>query len=271
MLLYMKYKTFIIPDLEELIAKINKWHDVVIQLKVNEEEFIIQKDQISAKYLEFYRAFYEYKTISWQKTGYDLSTRLWILDNRICNKRELNEFINDNLFEMSKEDLIQKLTIYYNTLFNVKKNKFPLMLITVRPKTDTTFTKFYKLVNKAFTKKWLTRYIYVYEQKGKEKENIGDGFHIHALVDIPQNKPFSDVYREFRNTFKSVCALPGIHFYPLIEDYRADKLEYMGCTEDYEFICPNKYDFKNNIEKNKCLKFDEIFKQQNNLELCYKK
>ena len=136
------------------------------------------------------------------------------------------------------------------------------MLITVRPKSETTFPKFYKLVNKAFSKKWITRYIYVYEQKGKEKENIGDGFHIHALVDIPKDKPFSDVYREFRNTFKSVCAPPGIHFYPLIEDYRNDKLEYMGCTEDYEFVSPNNYDFKNNIEKNKCLKFDEVLNKK---------
>lgn len=272
----MKYKTkiLLIPDLQELIEKINKWYDVVIQLNINDEEFIIQKDQISDKYLDFYRSFYEFKNISCQKTGYDISNRLWILDNKFYNKNEINNFINDNLFELSKEDLIKEFTIYYNKLFNVKKNNYQFMFITVRPSTETRFTQFQKLVEKAFTKKWIDKYIYVYEQKGKEKDTIGDGFHIHALVDIPDNKPNSDIYREFRNTFKKVCGPKGVHFYPCTESLREEKLGYIGCTKDYQFINPNTYDFKKKAgkkdeEKCKCLPFDEEFRINNFLELCY--
>ena len=60
----------------------------------------------------------------------------------------------------------------------------------------------------------------------------------------------------------------------MVESLRTDKLYYIGCTLDYKFIDPNTYDFKlkdgkKDIEKCKCLPFDEQFKIENNLELCY--
>lgn len=216
------------------------------------------------------------KHITYNKIGYDISERLWIKSDKYCYKKEINDFINNSIFELSKENLIEELTKYYNTLFNIKKNNYAFMLITVRPNTETRFSHFQKLVEKAFTKKWINKYIYVYEQKGKESDSVGDGFHIHALVDIPDNKPNSDIYREFRNTFKKVCGPKGVHFYPCAESLREEKLEYIGCTKDYNFINPNTYDFKKiagekDEEKCKALPFDEEFKNNNFLELCYKK
>lgn len=272
----MKYKTktLLIPDLQEVVDKINKWYDVVIHLNVNDEEFIIPSSNITDKYKEFYNAFYRKHTISYCTFGYDISTRLWILDDKFYNKNEINNFINNNLFEMCKEDLIKEFIIYYNKIYNIKKNNSAFMFITVRPTTETRFTLFQKLVEKAFTKKWINKYIYVYEQKGNSKDTIGDGFHIHALVDIPDNKPNSDIYREFRNTFKKVCGPKGVHFYPCTESLREEKLEYIGCTKEYQFINPNTYDFKKkdgkkDEDKCKCLPFDEEYKTNNFLELCY--
>ena len=269
-----------IPELQEIINKIDRWHELALKINPNNEQFILTKSQISKEeYLEYYQSLYPltlfFNDYDFKKySGYDLSHKLWIKDTKYKYHQEINDFINNHLYEMSKKQLIEEFTIYYNKIFNIKKNRFPLMLITVRPTTETRFSQFKKLVEKAFSKKWLTRYIYVYEQKGNEKEKTGDGFHIHALIDIPDNKPNSDIYREFRNTFKKVCGPQGVHFYPCVESLRADKLEYMGCTTDYTFIDPNTYDFKKkkgkkDIEKCKCLPFDEQFKLDNNLELCY--
>ena len=196
-----------IPELDDIVERIKKYGDRA-RLHVIEAEYLNIK-LISVNDLEFYKTLFKPRFIG-KQISYDISEVLWIKQEYVAYAQNINDYINDNLYEYSIEEFINKFKLYYNNLFNIKSNKFPLMLITVRPKSETTFPKFYKLVNKAFSKKWITRYIYVYEQKGKEKENIGDGFHIHALVDIPKDKPFSDVYREFRNTFKSVCAPPWI-------------------------------------------------------------
>ena len=267
------------PDFQEIIDKINRWRDVIFYMTPSNEDVIFAKDNISTKHLKYYQDFYKstlfFNEVDFQKCiGYDLSNRLWIKDNKYKYQTEINEYINNNIFEMSKDQLINEFTVYYNKLFNIKKNPYAFMWITIRPTTETRFSQFFKLVEKSFRKKWITRYIYVFEQKSNNKEKIGDGFHIHALTDIPDNKPNHEIYREFRNTFKHVCGPKGLYFKPMVESLRADKLQYIGCTEDYKFIDPNTYDFKlkdgkPDIQKCECLPFDEQFKIENNLELCY--
>lgn len=83
------------------------------------------------------------------------------------------------------------------------KKDSDLVFITVSPRPDVLFQDFINTVNKLFSKVWLKNYIYVFEQRGDNEDNIGKGFHIHGLL-YRDGKKFSDIRREIISTIKKV-------------------------------------------------------------------
>lgn len=76
--------------------------------------------------------------------------------------------------------------------------------ITICPYEDIDFDKFKKVVDKVLTKKWMNKYIYVYEQRQHENDKPFYGIHTHIIVHREMIAK-SDVIREIFNTCKNVC------------------------------------------------------------------
>ena len=77
--------------------------------------------------------------------------------------------------------------------------------ITISPKSNTTLDEFKKLVEKWVNRSIFTEYLYVFEQRGVSEDEIGKGFHAHALVKRNLNYKPSKIKELTKNSFKNVC------------------------------------------------------------------
>jgi len=59
-----------------------------------------------------------------------------------------------------------------------------VFFLTIRPHDDLRFDKFKDFVCDLFKKRWLARWQYVWEQKGTSYETMGNGAHIHAIINV---------------------------------------------------------------------------------------
>lgn len=111
-----------------------------------------------------------------------------------------------------------------------RKETSDMLWITVNPNPDITFNDFRKYVEKCFLKKWLTKYVYVYEQRGQTMEELGKGFHLHAIIQKPEDKSRAHCIREIGNSFKKCTDVSNYHFYNTkwidTEEYKR-KLKYI--------------------------------------------
>lgn len=126
----------------------------------------------------------------------------------------------------------------------------PYIWLCVNPNSTYTFREFQMLVSKMVTKVWVSEYVYVYEQRGITEEEMGKGFHLHAIIKKPENKKPSHCVRELASTFKKCCDVSNYHFFQVkfIDIPEKDrKLEYILGTKDSND--ENQKDLKQNIDK----------------------
>lgn len=187
----------------------------------------------------------------------------------IWNKFLINLHYDLNIPQEEEEN---KITEFYQDYYKINGTNYKYIYVTIRPKAETTFNEFYKKTKKLLSKKWITEYYLVFEQSGKTKEEIGKGFHLHALFNLPPNKKHSRAREEIYSTFQHQCGLAGVKVDPVkLADVGFNNcLKYMGIdTKTKEFIKVNTYDFKNKPEKFEALKYDEIFRKENDLKTSY--
>lgn len=146
------------------------------------------------KNLEITRLFYDAKdkgftqalTLFW-KNYYLFKLNKGDLDEAIMGLQALREEIRDN------ED--NKATDW--------------SLITINPYLHIKMTELKLVIEKLLSKKWITTYTYTYEQRSETSEQY-KGFHCHLLL-YRKDKPNSAMYREIRNTCKSICDTSNTH------------------------------------------------------------
>lgn len=137
-----------------------------------------------------------------------------------------------------------------------------LLWLTVNPSPESTFTEFKKIVEKCFLKKWIKSYMYVYEQRGMTEEEVGKGFHMHAIIRKPEDKSRAHCIRELSSSYKKVCDVSNYH---LFNTKWIDKEE---CQRKIEYITGDKVSTETN---NKSLKqeMDVLFRQNRGLQKFY--
>lgn len=99
--------------------------------------------------------------------------------------------------------------------------------ITVSPSASTLmdFDHLDTTVKKCLSKHWVDEYVYCYEQRSADKDNI-HGLHVHILL-RRHTKP-SHLEREVRNTFKHIVGTPKhINIQYKKKEWIKDKIEYM--------------------------------------------
>lgn len=136
--------------------------------------------------------------------------------------------------------------------------------LCVNPNSTYVLSDFVMLVEKAFTKKWIESYVYVYEQRGIVEEEVGKGFHLHALIKKPHDMGHKRMLKELSNTFKKCCDTSNFHYFQL---KMIDDAEYM---RKLEYILGNKESDQHNQKEIKQM-YDKPFRQKNKLQNFYYK
>lgn len=158
-----------------------------------------------------------------------------------CNHRE----IMDRYAHLKKVEEIQQ-----NSNF---------IFVTVNPNPQITLLDFINKMNKLMSKKWITNYLYVFEQRGENLAEIGKGFHFHLILQKPKTKAYTHIYRELGNSANSVCDSSNFNFFnckAISNEEKERKIIYLTGRK---------------ADSSKWLKqdMDIIFRQKNNLQIHY--
>lgn len=134
-------------------------------------------------------------------------------------------FTNRILAEPEKHFANPAIAAYYSAK-EVRTNSHTwvgaLVVVNFDPKIfnfndDTIRANVEMHVIKACHKKWVSSWMYSWEQRGRTEEELGTGVHLNILVTYKQPgiRKASEVRNEFHNTFKAWCPnKPAVHVTP---------------------------------------------------------
>jgi len=129
--------------------------------------------------------------------------------------------------------------------------------LTINPAPDKKLPDFIKAINKALSKKWITYYIYVIEQRGESEAELGKGFHTHIIF----NKGIKNckVIKEMANSFRHMCDTSNFHLFNLKNIGDEEK------RRKIEYITGMKADEEKHLKQ----QMDIIFRQREKLKSYY--
>jgi len=204
---------------------------------------------------------------------YKMETYQWIVENE-----PIGDYMN--IYQKAKDDFLyrkiqqnmtiafelKKLSPIHDKLYDERqhlkeeqaKRLGTLWLwLTVSPNDKVKFPDFQKKITQFAQRKQFKEYFYVYEQRSKDPETAGQGFHCHLLlkrnISYKQNKIISNSKNSFKNmTNTNDFQIFNYHWCP--DEYLNDKIEYMtgsktGCEKDtkqlIDVLFRQKYNLSN--------------------------
>ena len=162
---------------------------------------------------------------------------------------EVNRMFN----ELWLRDAYQRYS--YIEREEIIKKRCKYIFLTINPNPQITLLEFIRCMEKLMSKTWMTQYIYVFEQRGETLEEVGKGFHFHAIIEKPSNKSYQHMVRELSSGANKVCDTSNFHFYNLKnidENEKERKIKYIT-------------DMKADPAKHLKQEMDIIFRKNNNL------
>lgn len=130
--------------------------------------------------------------------------------------------------------------------------------VTINPKDGVNLQDFIEKVHKYVQRNMFRKSRYVFEQRGKTREEAGKGFHAHILFKRNLDYKPSKIRVNSLNTWKTMCSCSDSTFNVkhIGEDFAKDKDEYMTGVKTGE-----DKDLKQAI--------DIVWREQNNIESVY--
>jgi len=135
------------------------------------------------------------------------------------------------------------------------KNKTKYIFLTINPNPNITLMEFIRCMEKLMSKQWMTRYLYVFEQRGETEADVGKGFHFHAIIEKPTNKSYQHMMRELASSANKMCDTSNFHFYNVKNISEEEK------NRKVEYITGRKADIAKHLKQD----MDIIFRTKNNL------
>lgn len=179
-----------------------------------------------------------------------------------------------------KNKILVKKIITKNVrkFLNSKKNKSDYYIyLTIRPDfKKIQFDEFKNKITKLFKLKCIETKYYVYEQKYGSLDKtdneelkypeIGNGFHIHALIKFNTNQSFGNANQQLNRSLKALKMYHHAEKY-IGDEIWVDKMYYMGVIWESEdnYHENLECDYKDDPDKNLCIPFDKEFRIQHNI------
>lgn len=129
--------------------------------------------------------------------------------------------------------------------------------LTVNPAPNKKLPDFLKTINKALSKKWISYFIYVIEQRGESEAELGKGFHTHIIFN--KGIKHCKVVKEMANSFKNMCDVSNYHLFNLKNIGDEEKLRKI------EYITGQKADTEKHLKQ----QMDIIYRQKEKLKSYY--
>lgn len=180
----------------------------------------------------------------------------YYLEQRLINRgmgldydmefHKLQDDINFRIYEERYRHLAKKEEIKENSKY---------IFITINPNAQITLLDFIKKINKMMGKKWITNYLYVYEQRGENLAELGKGFHFHCILEKPKTKAYSHMIAELSNSANSVCDTSNFHFFNI------KSISEEECQRKIIYITGRKADEVKHLKQD----MDIIWRQKTNL------
>jgi len=140
----------------------------------------------------------------------------------------------------------------------IKENS-KYIFITINPNAFITLLDFINKTNKMMAKKWITNYLYVYEQRGESLTDLGKGFHFHCILEKPKTKAYAHMIRELSNSANSLCDTSNFHFFNI------KSISEEECQRKIIYLTGSKADESKHLKQ----EMDIIFRKNNNLKSFY--
>jgi len=164
--------------------------------------------------------------------------------------QKMQDKIYYNIYK-EKYEIIKKME-------EIKENS-KYIFITINPSAFITLENFINKINKLMSKKWITNYLYVYEQRGEFIEELGKGFHYHCILEKPKTKCYNHIVRELANSAKDLCDTSNFHF------FNVKSISEEECNRKIQYITGRKADTNKHIKQDN----DIIWRQQQNIKSFY--
>lgn len=153
---------------------------------------------------------------------------------------------------------LEYFDMFKKRMAQVKDENGRCYMITVRPDTSKIkFCNFRELVTQ-YLNKWSNKWIwweYTFEQKGNSSNTIGNGFHMHLIIcTASENYYPSHLLRDCYSQF-NICTAKNC--------IQIDTIKNLARAKEY--IRGDKKD----DDKLKCIAYDIMWRNQNNLENIY--
>lgn len=153
-------------------------------------------------------------------------------------------------------------------LSSVKKrlqNKnYSHLFLTINPPPSMILEDFHKKIKNTLQttkglKLWIEGYLYVLEQRGENKEEIGKGFHTHILIKLKDHKKKSEIDRELKNQWKGILDTENYHIFNI------KYIDYDEQLRKQKYILTLKSDESKHLKQ----QHDIIWRQSNSLNNYY--
>jgi len=171
-----------------------------------------------------------------------------------------SQYYMNMIYEGKFDEIAPKLKLIRDELDLSKDSKATdWMFITINPKDTVSIKNIMKCMEKLVSKKWITQYIYVLEQRSVGDEDV-KGVHVHLLLNRNGKKPAA-LKMEIKNTCVKICDVSNPHIL---------NFKYLPTDKDvcqsYNYITGTKSD----VEKHPKQVKDQFFREYYNIDPYYK-
>jgi len=132
------------------------------------------------------------------------------------------------------------------------------IFLTVNPPDTIDFYIFENHIKKLLGKKWISKYLLCYEQRGESDETKGKGFHAHILIEHTPLQP-SHIKRELQNTLKDITDVTNYHILNI------EHIDSNEATRKINYITSIKKDTEKHLKQ----KIDTIWREEMKLDHYY--
>lgn len=197
---------------------------------------------------------------AWKVSSFAIEKKLMVkaFEHELENK--YRTYYRHLLCQKEAEDSLPSLSKVNELEISVKikRESSRYLFITINPHNMANDKAFMSASEKAFKKSWIKSFLYVIEQRGETEEELGKGFHLHAIVDKGDYR-LSHAIREFASTYGKYCDVNNPHCFNIVY-----------CAEGH---IPRRMNYilgkKNDEAKWKKQEMDIIYRKENGFKPYY--
>jgi len=173
---------------------------------------------------------------------------------------------DETIRRLKISDIVHRARNDHNRIIVSPKCEKGMYFLTIRPHPDLKFDRFKSFVETLFNRRCWRSGSYVWEQKGESIEEMGKGFHIHAILTVSSPSKGVGMYRQvIYETIQKCCLDDSIGD----GNYHLRLLKTVKDVENVERCTQTEFFNKDTPSKEASWKFDQPWRLSKGLTSVY--